>query len=237
MKNKTIAIVQCRFGSTRLPHKALLCLNGKPLAEWVYSRLAQAKYLDDIIFAIPDNAENEILYRELTRLGVVVFAGQEEDVFGRMLSAAQAYGADNFVRICADNPLVTGSEIDRLIEHFNTIAPDYAYNHIPQKNQYPDGIGGEICKTNLLQKVYDNLPEGRPDLREHMFLWLSEKPDAFTRTTFDPDDEALFGPQFKFDIDTLLDYQYLSRLGVTLDSSFSDIMYRAKNDAKIEKKP
>ena len=237
MKNRTIAIVQCRFGSTRLPHKALLCLNGKPLAEWVYHRLAQAKHLDDIIFAIPDNAENEILHRELTRLGVRVFAGHEEDVFGRMLSAAQACRADYFVRICADNPLVTGSEIDRLIEHFNDIAPDYAYNHIPKANQYPDGIGAEICRTDLLQKVYDNLPEGRADLLEHMFLWLSEKPDAFTRITFDPADEALFGPHFKFDVDTLLDYQYLSRLGVTLDSSFSDIMYKAKKDESIKKKP
>lgn len=237
MKNRTLAIVQCRFGSTRLPHKALLSLHGRPLVEWVYQRLTKSERLDDIVFAIPDNEDNEILHAELTRLGVNVHTGPEDDVFARMLSAAKAYDADNFVRICADNPLVTGSEIDRLIEVFVKDEPDYAYNHIPQGNQYPDGIGGEICKTNLLQQAYDRLPEGRSDLREHMFLWLSEQPDAFQRMTFDPSDEALFGPDLKFDVDTLLDYQYLCRLGVTIDSSFSEIVYKAKNNANGQKKP
>ena len=61
---------------------------------------------------------------------------------------------DQVVRIKADNPLICPNEIDRLIEFFNKNECDYAYNHIPKNNLYPDGFGAEICKVNILEKIY-----------------------------------------------------------------------------------
>lgn len=45
-KDKVVAIVQSRLGSTRLPLKAFLNLHGKPLIDWTLERLAMATRLE-----------------------------------------------------------------------------------------------------------------------------------------------------------------------------------------------
>ena len=46
---KTVAIVQARLGSSRLPMKSLLCLHGYPIIDWVTQRLSTARLLDKIM--------------------------------------------------------------------------------------------------------------------------------------------------------------------------------------------
>jgi len=55
MNSKTaIAIIPARFGSTRLPGKPILEIDGKPLIELVYRRVEQARTVDRIIVATDD---------------------------------------------------------------------------------------------------------------------------------------------------------------------------------------
>ena len=58
---KTAVIVQARLGSTRLPRKVLKKINGKTLIEIIYARLSKTKFVDQIIFSIPNTKENNEL--------------------------------------------------------------------------------------------------------------------------------------------------------------------------------
>lgn len=54
---KNLCIVQARLTSTRLPNKVLMALgdSGLTLLEHVYNRLIKSKYIDKVVFAIPES--------------------------------------------------------------------------------------------------------------------------------------------------------------------------------------
>jgi len=154
---KTIAIIQARLGSTRLPNKMLLSLHGKPIIEWVIKRVKKSKLLDDIIVAIPNTKKDDVLEFYLKRLDVKVFRGSETNVLNRFYEAVKNDNVKNIVRVCADNPLICGEEIDNLIKFYLENKCDYAYNHIPKNNLYPDGLGAEIVSFELLNWLNKNV--------------------------------------------------------------------------------
>ncbi len=51
---KLIALIPSRYGSTRLPGKALAPILGKPLIQWVYEQARQVKELDGLYVATDD---------------------------------------------------------------------------------------------------------------------------------------------------------------------------------------
>lgn len=151
---KTVAIIQARVGSTRLPYKMLLSLHGKPIIEWVVKRVAKSKKIDELVVAIPKTEDNDVLAKYIQDLGFDVFRGSEDNVLGRFYQSVKDKNATHIVRVCADNPLIDGSEIDNLIDFYQNNPCDYAYNHIPTNNLYPDGLGAEIISYGLLKHIH-----------------------------------------------------------------------------------
>lgn len=198
-----VAIVQARMGASRLPNKMMLYLHGYPIVEWVYRRVLLSRKIEQILFALPKTKENDCLAAYLERIGAKVFRGSETDLVGRYYQAAQHVFADKVVRICADNPLICASEIDRLIDYFEHNACDYAYNHIPRHNTYPDGMGAEICQMSLLEDIHANA--SGVVCREHVFNYIWENDSRYVISTFDPPKELEY-PELKLDIDTSEDY-------------------------------
>jgi spore coat polysaccharide biosynthesis protein SpsF (cytidylyltransferase family) len=49
------------MGSTRLPGKSLLPLAGVPLVGRILERVKKSKLLDEVILAIPESSENDVL--------------------------------------------------------------------------------------------------------------------------------------------------------------------------------
>ncbi len=107
-----------------------------------------------------------MLARHLRAQGVNTFRGSEQDVLSRMHGAAAAHGADLVVRVCADNPLIWGGEIDNLIRFYQREHTagncDYAYNHIPRNNLYPDGLGAEIVSFEHVHQGHERGHPARP---------------------------------------------------------------------------
>ena len=91
---KSVAIVQARLGSSRLPLKSLLCLRDLPVIDWVTRRLAQSRRLDRIMVAVPDTELDRVLLEHLQRRGVPCLAGSENDVLARFCLAAREAEAD-----------------------------------------------------------------------------------------------------------------------------------------------
>lgn len=212
---KTVIVIQARLGSSRLPCKALLNLRGLPVIDWVTDRCRRSRLADAVIAAVPDTRMDDVLADHLVRRGVSVHRGPEQDVLARMIGAARALHADAVVRVCADNPLICGEEIDHLIAFYRRARCDYAYNHIPRGNRYPDGLGAEMVSFSLLEAVGEQAC--LPAHREHCLSYITDNPDRFSIRTFDPPDAALRHPELKLDLDTAEDFVKLSLLPVRPD--------------------
>jgi spore coat polysaccharide biosynthesis protein SpsF len=216
-KIKNIAIIQARLGSSRLPYKMLLSLHGKPIIEWVLKRVSKSKLIDDIIVAIPSSEDNNILEKYIVELGFKVFRGSEDNVLNRFYESVKEYKTDNIIRVCADNPLIDGNEIDNLINFYNSNNCDYAYNHIPKDNLYPDGLGAEILSFELLQWLNDNVTSQHH--KEHCLSYITDNKDKYSIKTFDPLDKDLHYPNLKFDVDIFDDYYKLAMKDFDIDVS------------------
>jgi len=223
--SRTVALIQARMGSTRLPGKMMLWLHGHPVIEWVVRRTSAARRLDDVVVAIPDTPVDDVLNDYLTNdLKATVFRGSENDVLGRFVAAGRVYNASQVVRVCADNPLISGEVIDDLIRFFADNPCDYAYNQgdSGRTNTYPDGLGAEIVSFSLLEWLDENATE--PRHREHCLSYIGDHPDQFNIRTFNPTDLAIAHPELKLDLDTLEDYAQLWRLKVAPSMSARQIV-------------
>lgn len=210
---KNIIVIQARMGSSRLPCKTLLCLRGWPVIEWIIRRCSRSVLVNELILAIPDTERDDVLADHVERMGVRVYRGSEDDVLKRMHGAAMAcnaQGEDRIVRVCADNPLIWGPEIDNLLRFFAAADLDYAYNHIPRNNQYPDGLGAEVVSFDTFDTV--EKAAAAPRHREHCLSYICDQPERFRIGTFDPPDARLHRPDLKLDMDTVDDFINLARL-------------------------
>lgn len=210
---KVVAIVQARLGSSRLPLKSLLCLRDLPVIDWVARRLAASARLDSIIVAVPDTPLDMVLLEHLRRRGVPCMAGPEDDVLARFCQAAKLADAELVVRVCADNPLIWGGAVDRLVDFYRQGNWDYAYNHIPRKNLWPDGLGAEILSRELLDELDSKAVQ--PSQREHCLNYIWDNAADFRIGTFDPEEDWLRRPDLRLDMDRPDDFRRLALLPIT----------------------
>jgi spore coat polysaccharide biosynthesis protein SpsF len=228
---KTVALVQARMGSSRLPGKMMMDLCGYPVLHWVLYRVKQAQRLDEVVLATTERKQDDPLTELAQSLKVRVFRGSEADVLGRFRDAAREFKADVVVRVCADNPLIAPEEIDRLVDLYRSLLnqgadPDrlYAFNHLPRLgNRYADGLGAEIFSQKLLHNLA-HLAVAPPH-REHVTTYLWEHAADYDIHAVPAPPEVAY-PEVKLDVDTPEDLERLRILGahLSLKSSARDIV-------------
>ena len=144
------------MGSTRLPKKSLMDIEGITLIESVYAGAITAERINDIVVAIPETKYDDQLFDFLKEKKVNVFRGSEHDLVLRHLQVALSADADFIVRIPGDNPLPHGSEVDRIIDfHLASNSQGFSTNLAEIFGSgYPDGIGAEVFSVENLEEVY-----------------------------------------------------------------------------------
>jgi spore coat polysaccharide biosynthesis protein SpsF len=173
---KTVAIIEARMTSTRLPGKIMLPILGKPMLELLIERLKRAKFLDQIVVATTSNLSDDVVEKLTQRIGAGCFRGSEDDVLDRVLSAAHANDADVIVEITGDCPLIDPQVIDRVIRTYQTKNVDYVSNLL--KKTYPRGMETQVFSTGVLEKVA-RLTQDPVD-HEHVSLYIYEHPEIFS---------------------------------------------------------
>jgi spore coat polysaccharide biosynthesis protein SpsF len=175
---RTVAILQARMTSTRLPGKVLLDLGGVPLLVQELRRLHRSKRLDAIVIATTSNASDDPLVELAGRQGVEVYRGDEHDVLGRYRAAARAFAADVIVRVTGDcpliDPVVLDAVIDRVVDRDDPC--DYASNTI--ERTYPRGLDAEAFHRDTLERIARFARSAAA--REHVTYFLHrERPELF----------------------------------------------------------
>jgi len=161
---KTVAIVQARMASTRLPGKVMLPICGRPMLSLLLERLVNTRHLDQIVVATSTAPVNQPIVDLATQQGYSVFQGSEADVLERYLSAATAAEADVVVRITADCPLIDPDIVDAVVEAFFHHKVDYASNISPPT--FPDGLDTEVFSIDTLKAAHAHA--NSPAEREHV---------------------------------------------------------------------
>src|SRR5258708_14297347 len=73
----TVAIIQARMASTRLPGKVLLDIAGKTMLEWVTTRVRQASFITQVVVATTTGPKDDVIVRECQRLDVACPRGPD----------------------------------------------------------------------------------------------------------------------------------------------------------------
>jgi len=162
---KTAAIIQARLGSSRLPGKVLMCLNGKSILEIMIERIKRSREIDAVIIATSACEENDAIQYVADQHNIPCFRGSEKDVLDRYYNAASLYGADHIVRLTADCPLIEPEIIDSIIQKYHEDDADIALS-----SGFPDGLDVSIFSFKSLKSAWEKAE--LPSEREHVVPWI-----------------------------------------------------------------
>jgi spore coat polysaccharide biosynthesis protein SpsF len=171
---KTVAIIQTRMGSSRLPGKVMMDLAGETMLARVVSRVRAARSIDEIVIATTTEPADTEVVTAARRLGCHPFRGSRSDVLSRYLGAARETGADVVVRMTSDCPLLDPWVIDSIV---SALTPEIDYASNTHRRSYPRGLDVEAFHRDTLERIARTAQSDQA--REHVTAFLVERPELF----------------------------------------------------------
>jgi spore coat polysaccharide biosynthesis protein SpsF len=196
---KTVAVIQARMGSTRLPRKAMMPLAGEPLTFHVIQRALAIRRADEVVLAVPDTPADEQLVELARTLGVRAVRGSEEDVLSRFRLALEGTGADIVVRICADAPLFDPEHVDRAVDALIEHDADLVRWEPPAQTAYQ---GAGVISKRALDWTWDTARDD-PLAFEHVTAYARRHAGELKTVPIRPEPEMI--GDFHLSIDTAAD--------------------------------
>jgi len=177
---KTLAIVQARMSSSRLPGKVLLDIAGQPMLMRVLSRTRKAHTLDGVVVATTVDPADDPIEQMCTEQGYPCFRGSPQDVLDRYYQAARTFGAEVIVRITGDCPVMDPEVIDATVRVFFTESESgFAATRLPPPwhRTIPIGLDVEVVNFASLERAWEEADQ--PFHREHVmpFFYEGTPPD------------------------------------------------------------
>jgi spore coat polysaccharide biosynthesis protein SpsF len=231
---RTIAFVQARLSSKRLPGKVLEDIAGKPMLAWVVERASMAHTLDKVAVATSSDSADDPVAALCREYDFPHYRGELDDVLDRIYRAARIFQADTVVRLTADCPLIDPGVIDRTVMAFYEAGVDFAANRLPPpwKRTYPIGLDTEVCTFAALERAWREA--GLPYQREHVMPYLYEAPGRFTVLVVDHDPG--YG-DLRWTVDTpedlVLVRTIFERLGGSGDFSWEEVLELFKREPEL----
>jgi spore coat polysaccharide biosynthesis protein SpsF len=196
-------ILQARYGSSRLPGKALATIGGKTMLEHCLRRLMFAG-VAPVVLATTGLPEDDALVAVARSLGVGVHRGDVKDVLGRYLSAADAFGFDAIVRATGDNPCVDIQAPGRLLAMLRSYEADYV-----SEDGLPYGAAVEVVTRDALQRAAHEAHHVED--REHVTVYVRRNTQIF-RVVLAPAPAPLRRPDLRVTVDTAADLEQVRQL-------------------------
>lgn len=228
MHIRTVAIIQARRSSTRLPDKVLLEIAGKPMLAHVVDRARRARLLDDVVVATTTDPADDAIALLCQERGYPCYRGSLHDVLDRYYQAACLFDAQVIVRLTGDCPMIDPDLIDQVAGAFqesDALSYDFVANRLPPpwRRTYPIGLDVEACTRQALERAWREGKELRH--REHVMPYLYEEEGRFRIRILDHDPD--YG-DLRWTVDTPADLelarQVFARLGEGDDFSWLDVL-------------
>ncbi len=204
--SRTVAIIQARVGSSRLPGKVLLPILGRPMLSRVVERTARASSVDEVVVATTERPEDDAIAELASSEGWSLSRGSESDLLDRYIVAARAHEASVIVRITSDCPLIDPSLVDEAVAARVAADADYASNALEPRT-YPRGLDVEVMTRAALETAWRE--DTDPARREHATPYLYRHPERFSLIRVPSD---LDRSDDRWCVDTAEDFQLVSKL-------------------------
>ncbi len=203
----TIAIVQARMGSTRLPGKVLADLAGAPMLQRQLERVNRAHTLDTVVVATSINEIDDPIAQLCEQLNVACYRGDLNDVLARFVGVIDEFNPEVVVRITADCPLISPAVIDSVVNTFFESAGDYTicdYASNTLEPTFPDGVDVEVVRASALRELARVSTD--PHEREHVTLGIYRRPEQFVLRNFTGDSDL---SDLRWTVDSTEDLEFV----------------------------
>lgn len=134
-------VIPARYASTRLPGKALLKINGKPIVQYVYENACDSG-AEQVIIATDDQRISDCAQE--FKAEVCFTSNQHKSGTDRIAEVARIYSWDDdvvIVNVQGDEPMMPSENIQQVAENLNT---------------YPNTSMSTLCTPILDDKEYQN---------------------------------------------------------------------------------
>lgn len=225
----TIAVVQARATSSRLPLKVLKMVNNRAILEWQIRRVLQTSSIDGVVLATSIEPSDDDVAGIATRCGIPVIRGSLINVYSRFLEVINEYNPETVIRITGDCPLYMPRLCELMLKEYKLGSVDYLSNTL--KPSYPDGCDIEIFSSNSLIQL-KSLPLTTDEL-EHVTLGIYSRQEMFNCVNFDNnrDDSA-----HRWTLDTKEDLDFITQIYSNFENRELSFTYEEVM-ALIEQKP
>lgn len=143
-KPSILCVIPSRIGSTRLPRKPLLPIQGKPMVQWTYENALRCRQISKVVVA----TDNEEIFNIVNRMGGDAIMTDPQIPTGSERAAAVAThypDMDIVINLQGDEPFIQPDMLDRLVTPWtegsdNPDMSTLAYPLAPEKYQSPDSV-------------------------------------------------------------------------------------------------
>tara|TARA_B100000780_G_C21056345_1_gene424405 strand:+ start:286 stop:1017 length:732 start_codon:yes stop_codon:yes gene_type:complete len=212
------AIIQARMGSSRLPNKVLMDIDGKPSLKFMIDRVKKSKRVEKIIVATTTNERDKVIVEFCVKNNILFYCGSENDVLDRYYNASKNNNIKTIVRLTSDCPLIDPDLIDKTIDLYFDKAVNYAANAVPPElKKYPDGSDVEVFSFDTLQRTWAETTDLKD--REHVTFYMWDKRDNFN--TIMLDNEHDWG-RYRITVDYIEDLELVRKIVKKLNDNNQD---------------
>ena len=203
------AVVTARMSSSRKPGKSMAMLAGRPALAHIVARLRSVPGVTGVVVATSLQDEDEPIRRCARELGTPCYAGDLDDVLGRVAGAARSVGAETVVLITGDCPMIDPAVVSRVIEAFRRERPDYASSVLTEVLTYPAGQSCEVLSTQRLVDIEGETQD--PLDREHVTTHFYNNPDRNRLLSVEATGDEV-RPDLWLSLDTEQDYRGITAI-------------------------
>lgn len=212
-------IIQARTGSTRLLGKMLLpFFQNYSIFELILQRLIAAFGAQRIILATTEEEKDNPLVKKAGEYNVSIFRGNEKDVLQRFIDCAEAFKVEELIRVCADNPFIDITLMERLLNHKSDA--DYLSYKVKEtpaiKTHY--GFFAERVKLAALKKAGSLTDESF--FHEHVTNYIYSHPEKFKIDWLQAPESISERSDIRLTIDTADDFKNCQSVYSRLNSGF-----------------
>jgi len=185
---RTLAFVQARMGSTRLPGKVLADIDGEPMLARVVERAAAIPGVNVVVVCTTELEQDDALVELARARSWLMFRGSEDDVLDRFAGAARAHQADVIVRITSDCPLLDPEVSGRVLAAFCAGQPRVHYASNTMHRTFPRGLDTEVVRRDALDAA--DAEDRDPALREHVTPYIRRSGRFVLQDVVDTEDHS-----------------------------------------------
>jgi 3-deoxy-manno-octulosonate cytidylyltransferase (CMP-KDO synthetase) len=181
-KQRILAVIPARLGSTRLPRKVLREIAGEPMIARVYHAARACSLLDQVLIAT--DSEEVLDFAQRHSLPAVFTPADCASGTDRVHSVAESIAADVYVNIQGDEPLLRSEHLDALLRpmarpevEVTTVAtlcsPEQIHN--PNAVKVVTAANGRALYFSRATVPYDRDHAGGVAYRKHLGFYAYRK--------------------------------------------------------------